>query len=190
MNGNDGRYRGRRRRQRRRRGQASRRLLCRDQRRDRTTQHERRHAEPRLVREVFERGLQLERRCVAGVRVAVQRTRHDALERRRVRGHEARRRWQFVLDVLVRCVRREWQAADRQLVQEHPDGEHVAAAVDPGGVSRGLLRRYVGQLALARALAGLRTARQRGRNPEVDELHGAIAAHEDVCRRYVTVHDA
>ena len=75
-----------------------------------------------------------------------------------------------------------------QLVEHDAEREHVAAAVDR--LAEALLGRHVRDLALERARLGLGRPVRRLRDPEVDDLHRAVVADQDVRRRHVAVDDA
>ena len=77
--------------------------------------------------------------------------------------------------------------AGRQLVEDDADGEQVRAAID--ALPAALLGRHVADLSLERAGERLHLAVGRLGDAEVDDLHRAVEADDDVLRRDVAVHD-
>ena len=165
---------------------------CREQRRHQPREHDRRDPEPVLVREVLDLGLQRHRRGEPGVRIAGQRAHHDRLERRRVARHElAGPRRVGAADLQPHAglgLIDEGQSPGRQLVQDRADREHIAAAIHRTPAAR-LLRRQVRDLALQHRSRRDRLA-GRARDPEIDDLHGAVVADDHVGRRHVAVDHA
>ncbi len=140
----------------------------------------------------LEIALQLARRLVASLAVAAQRAGDDLVERRRAaRPHPRHRRGVVGHDALQRrqlvVVAAEQAPARHQLVEQDPDREHVAAAIE--GLAPALLRRHVGDLALQRAGAGAVIRLLHLGHAEVGDLDRAVERHQDVGQRHVTMHD-
>lgn len=120
----------------------------------------------------------------AAAEVALEGGHHHVAEVGGVGGHPTRRRRNGrVVDRVVQLDRRrpaeEPTAARRHLVQAHPEGEEVGAAVEgAGGVP--LLRRHVRKLALDAGHLRLAQGRLGAGDAEVYQLDGAVLGDEDV----------
>ena len=86
-----------------------------------------------------------------------------------------------------RVVALEGTHAREHFVHHKTEGEDVAAVIDPGAPN--LLGAHVGVLALENASTCLRELRARFGDAEVDDLHAARKADEDVLRADIAVHD-
>jgi hypothetical protein len=131
------------------------------------------------------------RRALVGV--ALQGRQHDPLEPPREARHERARRRDGLLgdgpQHLDLILAPEQPLVGGQLVEQDAEAEHVAALVERPALA--LLRAHVGVLAgqhPGQAL-GLPVAARRLGDPEVEHLHLAAEAHQDVLRADVAVDD-
>ena len=144
------------------------------------------------MRVLLERELKLLRARPPLVPVARERLEHDRLERRRVLGVDRGRRRRILVADLARddevVVPAKQPPTQGQLPQDRAQREHVAAAVER--LAAALLRRHVRDLALEGAVPGVGLQRGHAGDAEVDQLHAAVVADEDVRGRDVAVDDA
>jgi hypothetical protein len=171
---------------------APRRQLVGEQPLHESAQRHRRHLEPLLPRERLELELQRLRRGRSCGRIAREGPHDDVGQRGRVGGAVgAPRRRNGPVDDLAQDLevarRREGRLARRELVQDRSQREHVAARVERPPAA--LLGRHVPELALERALLGLRPLVRPLGDAEVGDLHGAVERHEHVRGRDVAVDD-
>ena len=85
-------------------------------------------------------------------------------------------------------IGREGGRTGRDLEEGDTEGPNVGAPIE--GRAARVLRRHVADLAAEHAVGGLGgEAAARLGDPEIDDLHAARDAHEEVVRRNVTMHD-
>ena len=142
--------------------------------------------------ETHEVGAQVRRRRVAQRDVLRHRGEHDAVERARYAGFDARRRHRFLAHVLVRdrhrAVGGERRDPGEHLVEHDAEGVHVGATVEREAL--GLFRREVGGGAEHCARLGERVAALGAGDAEVGDLHPALRRDEHVSGLHVAVDDA
>ena len=139
--------------------------------------------------ELLERLVELAGRLPAVRRLPGQGPHQDVVELLRDAGHHLRGRSHLgVADLLQGgevALAGEEPVGRQHLVHAGADGEDVRAVVD--GEPTHLLRAHVAELALEHAGLSLGRPRRRLRDAEVDQLHRALVAHEDVLRGDVPV---
>ena len=167
--------------------------LLREQSLHHLAERDRRDREALLAREGLERDLQRLHRRIAIVGIGRQRPHHDRRQRGRVEplvlgpgGRRSHAAGDPVQDLEI-AVAGERRRAGRQLIEDGPQREDVAAAID--GATAALLGRHVGELSLERPLLRLGPLERPLGDAEVGDLHRAVVGDEHVRRRDVAVDD-